>query len=127
MRKAIVYGQKFIESETFDQLLFKLGSWGKTFNEKMGIKVFPEDLSERQVSVNKVINNLNNGFQLTALGLNPLSASSNFFGGNVQAIINAGVYYTKADYIASENMMFMNKFGGTNQKLMIGALEYFLP
>jgi hypothetical protein len=125
--KSIVYGQKYIESETFDQLLFKLGSWGETLNKKLGVKIFPEDLEGRQVSLNKSIDTLNNIFQLNALGLNILSATSNLFGGNVQAIINAGTYFTKSDYLASELTMFMNKFEGTEKKKMIGALSYFLP
>lgn len=126
--KAIIYGQKFIQSETFDQLLGKIGNWGETLNGKLGMKIFPEGLSEKQVSVNKVINQLNNSFQLVTLGLNPLSASSNFFGGNVQSIINAGKYYSKTDFIASEGMLFINKLSNVNeQKKLIGALEYFLP
>lgn len=128
MMKAIVYGQKFIQSETFDQLLGKIGNWGETLNEKLGIKVFPEGLTGRQVSVNKVINQLNNSFQIVTLGLNPLSASSNFFGGNAQSIINSGKYFTKSDFIASESMLFLNKLGGVdNYKKLIGALKYFLP
>lgn len=127
MMKMIIYGQKFIASENFDQLLFKLGTWGEKFNKKLGVNIFPENISERQVSINKIINTLNNQFQLVALGINPLAASSNFFGGNVQSLINAGTYFTKKDYMAAENMMFMNKFNKTDQKKMIGALEYFLP
>lgn len=128
MMKAIVYGQKFIQSETFDQLLGKIGNWGEKLNEKLGVKVFPEGLTGRQVSVNKVINQLNNSFQIVTLGLNPLSASSNFFGGNAQSIINSGKYFTKSDFIASESMLFLNKLGGVDDyKKLIGALKYFLP
>jgi hypothetical protein len=127
MMKAIIYGQKFVDSQMFDQLLFKLGNWGETLNKKLGVNVFPEGLSDRQLSVNKFINQLNNTFQITTLGLNVLSATSNFFGGNAQSLINSGKYFTKKDYLAAEMMIFMNKFGGTDQKKMIGALEYFLP
>lgn len=127
MQKAIIYGQRFIQSETFDQLLFKLGTWGETFNKKLGMKIFPEDIADRQVSVNKSINALNNFFQLNALGLNLLSATSNLFGGTAQSVINAGKYFTKADYESAEMMQLMNKFNGTDQKKLIGALEYFLP
>ena len=128
MMKAIIYGQKFIESETFDQLLGKIGNWGGKINEKLGRKVFPDNLSQRQLSVNKIINQLNNSFQITTLGLNVLSASSNFFGGNAQSIINSGKYFTRADYASSEAMLFVNKFAGVdNVKKMIGALDYFLP
>lgn len=127
MQKAIIYGQKFVDSQMFDQLLFKVGNWGETLNKKLGVNVFPEGLSERQLSVNKVIDQLNNTFQITTLGLNALSATSNFFGGNAQSLINAGKYFTKKDYLAAELMVFTKKFGGTDQKKLIGALEYFLP
>lgn len=128
MMKAIIYGQKFLQSETFDQLLGKLGGWGETLNKKLGVNIFPEGLSERQVSVNKVINSLNNNFQLATLGLNILSAASNYFGGNSQSIINSGRYFTRTDYLASHGMLFMNKLSNVeDQKKMIGALEYFLP
>lgn len=127
MIKAIIYGQKFVDSQMFDQLLFKIGSWGDTLNKKLGVNVFPEDLSERQLSVNKLIDQLNNTFQITTLGLNALSATSNFFGGNAQSLINSGKYFTKRDYLAAELMVFTKKFGGTDQKKLIGALEYFLP
>jgi len=127
MMKSIIYGQRYVTSETFDQLLGKLGNWGETLNKKLGINVFPEGLSERQVSVNKVIDNLNSTFQLSALGLNLLSASSNFFGGNAQSIINSGKYFTKGDYLASELEIFTQKLNVPNQKKIIAALEYFLP
>ena len=127
MMKSIIYGQKFVDSQMFDQLLFKLGDWGGTLNKKLGVDVFPEGLTNRQLSVNKFINQLNNTFQITTLGLNVLSATSNFFGGNAQSLINSGKYFTKKDYLAAELMVFTKKFGGTNQKKLIGALEYFLP
>lgn len=128
MMKSIVYGQRYIQSETFDQLLGKIGNWGGKINEKLGMKIFPENLEGRQVSVNKIITQLNNTFQITTLGLNVLSATSNFFGGNVQSLINSGRYFTKKDFIASESMLFINKLGNVeDQKKLIGALEYFLP
>jgi len=127
MMKSIIYGQKFLTSETFDQLLGKLGTWGETLNKKLGVNIFPEGLSERQLSVNKLLNNLNNTFQISALGLNLLSASSNFFGGNAQSIINSGKYFTKGDYLASELEIFTQRLNVPNQKKIIAALEYFLP
>lgn len=128
MVKAIVYGQKFIQSESFDQLLGTLGNFGEKANKKLGIKIFPEDLSGRQISINKVINQLNNTFQLNALGLNPLSALSNLLGGNFQSMINAGTYFTKNDYLSTELWMAGNKMTrGEDRNKMIRAIEYFLP
>lgn len=128
MVKSIIYGQKFIQSESFDQLLGSLSDFGERANKKLGIKIFPENLSGRQISINKVINQLNNTFQLNALGLNPLSALSNLLGGNFQSIINAGTYFTRQDYLSTELWMMGNKMTrGEDRDKMIRAIEYFLP
>jgi hypothetical protein len=128
MIKAIVYQQRYIQSETFDQILGTIGNFGEKANKLIGIKIFPENLVGRQVSINKVITQLNNTFQLNALGLNPLSALSNLLGGTFQSIINAETYFSRVDYEGTALWMMANKMTkGPNQKLAIGALEYFLP
>jgi hypothetical protein len=128
MIKAIVYQQKYIQSETFDQILGSIGNFGERANKLFGIKIFPEDLSGRQISINKIITQLNNTFQVNALGLNPLSALSNLLGGTFQSIINAGTYFSRVDYEGTVLWMMANKMTkGPNQKKAIGALEYFLP
>lgn len=127
MVKGIIYGQRYIQSESFDQILGTLGNFGEKANKKLGIKIFPENLEGRQVSINKTITQLNNTFQLNALGLNPLSALSNLLGGTFQSVINAETYFTKTDFMASEMWLLINKMTGKDQKKMIGALEYFLP
>lgn len=127
MVKGIIYGQRYIQSETFDQILGSLGNFGERANKKLGMKIFPENLEGRQVSINKVITQLNNTFQLTALGLNPLSALSNLLGGTFQSSINSGKYFTKTDFMRNELNLLVNKFNGPEQKKMIAALEYFLP
>jgi hypothetical protein len=128
MMKSIIYGQKFIQSESFDQLLGSLSDFGERANKKLGIKIFPENLSGRQISINKVIDQLNNTFQLNALGLNPLSALSNLLGGNFQSMINAGTYFTRQDYLSTELWMAGNKMTrGEDRDKMIRSIEYFLP
>jgi hypothetical protein len=133
MMDAIIYDHKYIQSDLFDSMLGTIGGWGKTLNEKLGKKIFPEDLNDRQITVNKSTDNLNRSFQLTSLGLNPLSATSNFFGGNVQSIINAGKYFNKIDFLKSEYQIFVNKFNTMtgnetdSAKMFAGALKYFLP
>lgn len=132
MVKGIVYGQKYIESESFDQLLGKLGNFGEKLNDQLGklgvsARIFPENLANRQFSVNKVLNQINNTFQINALGLNVLSATSNLFGGTAQSIINAGTYFTQEEFAATEYWMTMGKMLGNDRQLRIAALEYFLP
>jgi len=127
MMKAIIYGQKYLESESFDQVLGKLGGFGKKLNKKLGVKIFPENLEGRQISINKVITQINNTFQLNTLGFNILSATSNLFGGTAQSIINAGTYFTKNQFLATELWLLGNKMNGENKKKAVAALEYFLP
>ena len=128
MIKGIVYQQKFIESEVFDMALGKISGFGKKINEKLGMKVLPEDLSERQLSVNKAINQLNNTFQMATLGLNVLSSLSNSFGGRAQGLINSGKYFTKADFLKTQMWILANKMqGGEDAKKSLAALDYFMP
>ena len=127
MMLSIIYGQKYISSETFDQLLGKFGNFGEKINKKIGRKIFPENLEGRQVSFNKVVDSINTQFQVTALGLNLLSSASNYFGGNVQSIINSGKYFTKTDYLRNQAWILPGKMIGGDKKKYIAALEYFLP
>jgi len=127
MVKAIIYGQKYLQSDSFDQLLGKFGKFGEKINKKIGYNLFPENLEGRQISINKVIDQLNNTFQLKALGLNVLSATSNLFGGTAQSIINSGKYFTATEFAGTELWLATGKMNGADKKLMIGALEYFLP
>jgi hypothetical protein len=127
MVKSIIYGQKYISSESFDQLLGKFGKFGEKINDKLGRKIFPENLEGRQVSFNKVISNINNQYQMIALGGNLLSAASNYFGGNAQSIINSGKYFTKTDYARNQAWILPGKMVGGDKKKYIAALEYFLP
>jgi hypothetical protein len=132
MVRGIVYGQKYLESESFDQLLGRLGNFGEKINDqlaKLGVKsrIFPENLASRQFSVNKVLNQINNTFQINALGFNILSATSNLFGGTAQSIINSGTYFTHEEFAATEYWMTLGKMTGNDKDKRIAALEYFLP
>jgi hypothetical protein len=125
MVEAIIYGHKFVESDNFDQLLGNLSGFGKKANKVLGINVFPEKYDDAQISLNKSLNSLNNFFQLKTLGLNPLSAMSNLFGGSFQSIINAGTYFTKSEFMANELKLASKSYENAERRL--AALEYFLP
>jgi len=126
MMEAIIYGHKYVENENFDQLLGGLGNFGKKANEKLGMKIFPEQFDNTQISLNKTITQLNNFFQIKTLGLNPISALSNFLGGSFQSYINAGTFFTKSEFMKNEFMLGA-RMKGIDAKKYIGALEYFLP
>jgi hypothetical protein len=126
MIEAIVYGHKYVESESFDQLLGSISGFGKKVNKVVGIKLLPENFDNDQISMNKTITSLNNFFQLKTLGLNPISAFSNLFGGSFQSMINAGTYFTKSEFFKNE-MMMASKFMDQDVKKRLALLEYFLP
>jgi hypothetical protein len=128
MVKSIVYQQKYVQSEVFDLALGKISGFGKSLNAKLGMKIFPEDLKERQLSANKFLDTLNTQFQITTLGLNPLSAISNLFGGTVNGLINAGKYFTKLDFLKTQMWMLGGKMrGGEDRAKALAALDYFVP
>lgn len=127
MVKAIIYQQQYIQSDSFDQVLGTFGKLGKSINDKLGYKILPENLEGRQVSVNKVVTQLNNSFQIMTLGLNPLSSISNLFGGKTQSFINSGKYFTKTDFVTTEMWLLGNKMGGEDKQKALAALDYFIP
>ena len=127
MMKAIIYQQQYIQSDSFDQVLGTFGKLGERINKKLGMNLLPENLEGRQVSVNKVITQLNNSFQVMTLGLNPLSSMSNLFGGKTQSFINSGKYFTKTDFVNTEMWLLGNKMGGADKQKALAALDYFIP
>ena len=126
MIESIIYGHKYVESGNFDQLLGGLGNFGKRANKMFGAKILPEKYDNAQISLNKVVDSINNYFQVKSLGLNPISSLANLLGGSFQTWINAGKYYTKAEFLKNEFMM-TQRMHGVDQKKYIGALQYFLP
>ena len=127
MIKAIIYGQRYIDNQNFDAALFKVGKWGETINKKLGINVFPENLEGRQVTLNKIVDNLNNTFSIATLGFNLGSSISNGLGGTFQSIINSGKYFTRNDFYAAEAQVIINKFSGEDKAKFFKAFEYFQP
>jgi hypothetical protein len=126
MIESIIYGHKYVESGNFDQLLGGLGNFGKRANKMFGTKILPEKYDNAQISLNKVVDSINNYFQVKSLGLNPISSLANLLGGSFQSWINAGKYYTKAEFLKNE-FMIAQRMHGVDQKKYIGALQYFLP
>jgi hypothetical protein len=126
MIESIIYGHKYVESSNFDQLLGGIGNFGKRANKLFGRKILPEKYDNAQISLNKVVDSINNYFQVKSLGLNPISSLANLLGGSFQTYINAGKYYTKSEFLKNE-FMITQRMHGVDQKKYVGALQYFLP
>lgn len=126
MIESIIYGHKYVESSNFDQLLGGIGNFGKRANKVFGRKILPEKYDNSQISLNKIVDSINNYFQVKSLGLNPISSLANLLGGSFQTYINAGKYYTKSEFLKNE-FMITQRMHGVDQKKYVGALQYFLP
>jgi len=122
----LLYGQKYVQSESFDQLLGSVGKLGEKINAKLGFKLLPENFEDKQISMNKSLDTLNTYFQQKTLGLNPLTALSNLIGGKLQLTIGAGKYFTKKDLIKAEWDVDSSRVTEEGKKI-IAALKYFQP
>lgn len=126
------YGQKYAASGTTDVLL---GDWVTRYNEfaekarkKYNIP-FPklnENTDGKQISVTRTIDTLNHWFRMKNLGLNVASSMSVFFGGNFQALINSGKYYTGKQFLASE-WKYASHFKIKDEELHFALIKQFLP
>lgn len=127
MIKSIIYGQKYVDNQNFDAAISKLGTWGKTLNEKLGMNIFPENLDDKVITISKLGDTLNRMFSITTLGLNVGSSISSFFGGTMQSIINSGKYFTEKDFFSAQIQLTKNKFNNEDANKYMKAFEYFVP
>lgn len=126
MMNAIIYNHKYIEDSSFDTVLLTMSDFGNTLNKKLGVNIFPKKLAGRKISTNKMIDWVTNQFTMGALAFNPLTTISTYLGGTFQNIINAGKFYTKTDFVASE-FEYASMLFGKDKVKWLAAVRYFLP
>lgn len=131
-----LYGQKYITTDSSDMLLGVPESavkfWNKTvekFNKTLGtnIPVISEEVASRNLSAVKTIDTLNKFFTIKTLGINLASSIAQFMGGNFQAIVNSGKYWTKAQWFASEWNASSHKILGGKENIHLALMKTFLP
>ncbi len=128
--KAIHYGQKYTNVEATDALL---GDWGKNFNKfstavnkKLGFDILPKMSEGKQVSLTRLMDKFNRIFTVKNMGLNVATSVSVFAGGNFQAIINSGKYYTERELLASE-FQHASHYAFGNKALHTALIKAFMP
>lgn len=75
----------------------------------------------------KTVDNFNKYFRLKVFALNLITPFVNTFGGNLQAIINAGKYWKARDFLKNELKIVQNHFRGLEGNIEKGVLDYFIP
>lgn len=128
--KALQYGQKYTSVESTDALL---GDWAKgvnkvtsSINKKLGSDIIPQLSEGKEVSLTRFMDGINRFFTIKNMGLNVATSASVLAGGNFQAIINSGKYYTKEQFLASEFQHAAHKVIG-NQKVHLALIKNFMP
>lgn len=130
MVKATLFGQRYVNNEDFDLMLGKIGGFGKKINNKIGMKLLPEDLEGRPISLNKSIHTINSFMRNKTQGLSLLSPIIHVLGGNAQSLVSAGTYFTATDLIAAQafyatHMLPLRSI--EEKQKFVAAMNYFLP
>lgn len=129
--KARFYGIKLGDEGNLDVVLGKIPqSWENTFrkiNEKLGVKVFPENVGGRKVYLPKMLESLKQYFQLKVLNANIAIPLTNTFGGSMQRIINAGDYYSKSELLTIDAKVNSLSFLGKNDTVTVELLKILQP
>lgn len=132
--KYVIYGQKYVDSDT-DANVEGLNAVGKvlrktgnSINRLLGKDIVEENVfQDRQASMRKIVTANNSAFRLIKLGASPLLSTVNFLGGNAQAMIKAGRFYNKTEYIKHELSFKLRKFQGTEGMKYLAVIHEFMP
>jgi len=86
-----------------------------------------EEKQRRAMSAKKTIQQTNAYTQGLAVGLKVLVAIPNFVGAFMQSVVNAGLYYTVADYNRNFGNVVGSIFTGKEGNVMKGLLDLVIP
>lgn len=120
-QRAKIYGQKNIGAKWDTKLVQISTKAAKAFNNLVGREVINTDFDKQYVSLTGAVDATNRFFQMKVLGLNPVVSIANFFGGNMQAYIENGRYFTKNEFAAAEWEYVSN----LKDKKTAALLDYF--
>lgn len=123
-----IYGHRYINEDTFDLKMGKIGSAAaKKVNKFFGVNFLPEDLGNRTISFTRLIQSANKYFGMKTMGLNIPVALTVIGGGTFQNMINSGRYFTRADYTKAFMRLSTKSFNGEDGKKAAALIDYFFP
>lgn len=126
---ALVYGKKYSDEDLNGQITIKLNSLNKALNNKFGLNL-KTDSTGIKIPVKEILDTTRTYFIAKTIGFNPATGITNFFGTNMQAVINSGKYFTKSEIMHQNLKLFSEKMVnlGTKEKTkLLGAIDYFIP
>lgn len=122
------YGKSGTEDQRGWGFKWDYNKFANRVNSAMGSDMMPLSKEEEIfISVPKTISTLNRNISMKALGVNPVSALSNLFGGGIQSWFNANAL-EKKDFDIAKLIVGKANFLSTEEgKIIGGLLQYFSP
>ena len=128
--RVLLYEQRYVLSDTDAPLnTGKVVNFvKKAINKVAGKEVFTPEENPTPTSMIKTIDAANRAFQLKTLGFEFISGAVNAFGGNLQAITQAGNYFKAGEFVKNEAKLTLQKFENEEEKQIFAELvNTFMP
>jgi broad specificity phosphatase PhoE len=128
--RVLLYDQRYVLSDSDTPLNVGkvLNFVKKGVNSVAGREIWKENENPTATSLIKTIDAANRGFQLKTLGLEFISGAVNMFGGNLQAITQAGNYFNAGEFWKNENKLMLHNFANQEDKeIFIQLINTFMP
>lgn len=128
--RGLLYGQKYPLSDKDSPIpiphvrTFMI----KAINKMAGREVIKPDEKVTNASLIKSVDGINRAMQMKTLGFEAISGAANYFGGNIQALAQAGNYFSQNDFLTNEGKLFGQKFKSKTEKdTFIKLIDTFMP
>lgn len=127
--RAVLFEEKYPDSPTdspIGQGVIEYMKWA--INKVAGKEIYAPSEQPSAISMMKSIDMANRAFQLKTLGLDFISGSVNWFGGNIQALTQSGDYFKGKEFFANQGKLMKNAFKNDNEREMfIQLVNAFMP
>lgn len=128
--RVLLYDQRYVLSDSDTPLhVNKVINFVKnSVNSVAGKEIWKPNDAATPTSLIKTIDAANRGFQIKTLGLEFISGAVNWFGGNIQAITQAGNYFTTSEFAKNEAKLTLQRFDNQEDRDIFSQLvNTFMP
>lgn len=128
--RVLLYDQRYVLSDSDTPLhVDKVVNFvKKSVNRLAGKEIWKENEEASPTSMLKTMDAINRGFQMKTLGLEFISGAVNAFGGNIQALTQAGNYFNASEFLKNEAKLVGQKFKSQEEKdTFIALVNTFMP